>query len=140
MEKAGISKEEDWEDCIVICGSKNLIGKLHPWEIFILQKSNKRGILIYTISLFRIIKMSTININIPDQFFIILNENAEELSGQMKLYTALLLFKTHKLTLKQAANFADLTLMRFIDELGKHEIPVIDYNPEELQEELESFK
>ena len=69
-----------------------------------------------------------------------MNEDAIELSGQMKLYSALFFFKTHKLTLKQAANFAGITLMRFMEELGKHEIPVIDYDPEELQEELESFK
>ena len=83
--------------------------------------------------------MSNLNINIPDQFFIVLNEDEQELSEQMKLFTAMQFFKAHKLTLKQAADFAGLSLIRFITDLDKNQIPVIDYDPEELKAELESF-
>jgi predicted HTH domain antitoxin len=83
--------------------------------------------------------MKTLNIQIPDYFLLSLNENEEELSGQMRLYTAMHFFKSHKLTLKQAADFAGLKLYQFIAELDRHEINIIDYDPEELEKELELF-
>lgn len=83
--------------------------------------------------------MITLSIQIPDHFLLSLNENAEELSNQMRLYTAMQFFKSHKLTLKQAADFAGLRLFQFINELDRHEIDIIDYDPEELEKELELF-
>ncbi|MBN2444086.1 MAG: UPF0175 family protein [Spirochaetales bacterium] len=84
--------------------------------------------------------MKTLNIQIPDYSLLSLNENEEELSGQMRLYSAMQFFKNHKLTLKQAADFAGLKLFQFISELDRHKIDVIDYDPEELEKESELFK
>ena len=84
--------------------------------------------------------MINVNIQIPDQVFVALNENTEELSKQMKLYTAMEMFKKHKLTLKQAADLADYSLPAFFHELNIHEIDIIDYDPDELEMEMEIFK
>jgi predicted HTH domain antitoxin len=84
--------------------------------------------------------MVTVNIKIPEAFLLTLNENPEELSSQMRLYSALQFYKNHKLTLKQAAEFAGLPLSQFVFELNQHEIDVIDYDPRELKEETELFK
>ena len=84
--------------------------------------------------------MINLNIQIPGHFLLSLNKNAEELSSEMRLYAAMQFFKSHKLTLKQATEFAGLRLFQFINELDRHEIDIIDYDPEELEKELELFK
>ena len=81
-----------------------------------------------------------VKIQIPDQVFVALNENTEELSKQMKLYTAMEMYKKHKLTLKQAADLADCSIPSFFHELNIHEIDIIDYDPDELEMEMEIFK
>ena len=49
---------------------------------------------------------------------------------------ALNLFETGLLTLSQAARFAALSLEDFIELLGQTGIPVVDYPPEELDEDV----
>ena len=68
-----------------------------------------------------------------------LNQSKDEFTKQSRLYTALYLFKTHKLSFGQAADLADLTRENFLNELNKHKIDFIDYNPDELEDELERF-
>jgi predicted HTH domain antitoxin len=46
------------------------------------------------------------------------------------------LFETGKLSLGQAASLAGYSKSTFIELLGKQGIPVIDYPPEELEQEL----
>ncbi|MBN2835507.1 MAG: UPF0175 family protein [Candidatus Delongbacteria bacterium] len=84
--------------------------------------------------------MNRINIDIPDESLMVLNEDAHELSEQMKLLAAIHFYKFHKFTIKQAADFAGKSLLSFITELGNNKIPIIDYNPQDLESELESFK
>jgi predicted HTH domain antitoxin len=83
--------------------------------------------------------MPQINFTVSEDFLISLNENAEELKYKMKLYTALHLFKEHKLSIGQAAEFACITKYEFMLTCGKYDIPVIDYDPSELTEEQKSF-
>lgn len=77
-----------------------------------------------------------INFEIPADILFSLNETAQEFSNQMRLYSAVLLFKDEKLTLKQSADLANAPMMNFIYELGKRDIPVINYSPEELEDEV----
>jgi predicted HTH domain antitoxin len=48
---------------------------------------------------------------------------------------ALRLFESRQMILAQAARLADLSLEEFIELLGGAGIPVVDYPPEELQDE-----
>jgi predicted HTH domain antitoxin len=57
----------------------------------------------------------------------------------VRLYTALELFREHKLSLGKATQLAGLPREVFLGELYRRNIPVIDYNPEELEEELKGF-
>ena len=58
----------------------------------------------------------------------------------MRLWTAVQLFKSHKLTFGQASELAGLSRDPFLSELDHYEIPLIDYSPEDLDMELQRFE
>lgn len=49
---------------------------------------------------------------------------------------AIKLYETEKLTLGQAAKLAGYSKRAFIEVLGQNKVPVFNYSPEELREEL----
>jgi predicted HTH domain antitoxin len=67
-------------------------------------------------------------------------ESVAEFTSQVRLFTALQLFKRHKLSLGKAAELAGLDREQFMVELDRYEIPMIDYDPDELEEELKRFE
>ena len=70
--------------------------------------------------------MSKLSLNISDEILNTLKLNKDMLARKMKLYTALHLFKEHKLTIVQSAKLADYELEEFMKECGRHHIAVID--------------
>jgi predicted HTH domain antitoxin len=54
---------------------------------------------------------------------------------EVKLSLAVKLFEEGKLSLGQAAELAGFSLRAFIDVLGHHRIPVMNYSPEDLERE-----
>ena len=83
--------------------------------------------------------MPTVSVNISDDILHALNENESEMARIMKLYTAMQLYREHKLSLGQASELSEMPKDEFMRECGRHDIPVIDYSPEELHQELKSF-
>jgi len=69
----------------------------------------------------------------------VLNESREQFVRQVRLFTALQLFKSHKLSIGKAAELAGMSKDRFLIELDDHAIALIDYEPAELEHELERF-
>ena len=55
---------------------------------------------------------------------------------EARLLLMVKLFEAGKLTVGQAASLAGYSKSTFIELLGKLGIPIIDYPPEELQQEL----
>jgi predicted HTH domain antitoxin len=49
---------------------------------------------------------------------------------------AIKLFETDRVSLGQAAKIAGYSKRAFIEILGKHNVPVINYSPDDLREEL----
>ena len=84
--------------------------------------------------------MASINFEIPDDILYSLNENRAEFINKIRLYSAIQLYKDHKLSLGKAARLAGIEKMCFMFELGKFEIPVINYDDEELEQELAAFQ
>ncbi len=74
-------------------------------------------------------QMSTVElkINLP---FSLSEEDA-------KLFLALKLYEVSKLSLGQAAKLSGFSKRAFIEILGHHHIPVINYSAEELRQELD---
>ncbi len=55
---------------------------------------------------------------------------------EAKLFLSIKLYEVGKITLGQASRLAGFSKQAFIDILGNYRIPVINYSPEELREEL----
>ncbi len=85
-------------------------------------------------------RTAEIKYRIPENILNSLNQNREEFMNQSRIFTALQLFKKHKVTFGQAAEIAGIKKDHFLVELDKHEIDFIDYDPSELFCELERFK
>ncbi len=60
----------------------------------------------------------------------------EVTAEEARLLLAIKLYETHKLSLGQAAQLAGYSKRTFMEILGQHSIPIFDYPPEELREEV----
>ena len=76
-------------------------------------------------------------INVSDSIMLALNESKDEFLKKIKIFAAMEYFKEEKLSLGKAAELAEMDKIDFMFYLGKHNIPVINYSPEDLEEELE---
>jgi predicted HTH domain antitoxin len=82
-------------------------------------------------------KTVELKLNVPEEILYTLNENEHGFIKQMKFYTALELFRNHKLSMGKAAELADMAKVDFMMEAGKHGIALIDYEIEDFTEEVE---
>jgi len=80
-----------------------------------------------------------LSIDIPDFAPLTLNSDIKELTNTIKLNSALMLFKNHKLSIEQASHFANISIYDFMQECSKNEIAVISYSEQELKDELNSM-
>lgn len=56
---------------------------------------------------------------------------------KMKLYTAMEFYKMQKLLMGKASEVAEMNKTDFMFELGKHEIPVINYDTDDFKDGVE---
>lgn len=85
-------------------------------------------------------KTAEIRFEVSENILNSLNQTTKEFTSQLRLLTALQLFKEHKLSFGQAVELSGMKRESFLLELDKHGIDLIDYDPSELEEELERFK
>ena len=55
---------------------------------------------------------------------------------EVKVLLAIKLYETERVSLGQAAKLAGFSKRAFMEVLGKHQIPVFRYSPEDLRREL----
>ena len=79
-----------------------------------------------------------ITVDVPKRYF--LNIDSTEMAKRLKLYTALLMFQTGHLSAGAACEFAGINRYTFLDACDQHKIPVINYDPDELDIELERLE
>ena len=77
-------------------------------------------------------------LDISERYF--LGTSTEELAEQFKLYTALLMFQTGRLSAGAACEFAGVDRYTFVAACKRHRINVIDYDDEELEADFERLK
>lgn len=56
---------------------------------------------------------------------------------EARLLLAVKLYEVGKISMGQAAKLAGFSKRAFMDVLGRYHVPVFDYAPEELQDEIE---
>ncbi|MBI1877832.1 MAG: UPF0175 family protein [Chloroflexi bacterium] len=85
-------------------------------------------------------KATQISFEVSESILQALNQSRDEFISQVRLLAALQLFKNHKLSFGQAAELAGMSKDRFLIELDNYNIDLIDYDPSELEKELERFQ
>ena len=84
-------------------------------------------------------KTAEIRFEVQEDILNALNQNITEFTMQLRLNSALQLFKKHKLSFGKAAELAGISRDEFLIESDKNEIDFIAYDPSELEEELTRF-
>jgi predicted HTH domain antitoxin len=77
-----------------------------------------------------------LTVYIPGEIRQMLNRTPEELSRDMRLYTALMLFRAGKLSSGAAAEMAGLPRVMFLDLCAEYDIPVSQVTGDDLRQEL----
>ena len=80
-----------------------------------------------------------ITLELPEDMTALLNEDAQSLADDIKLMAIIKLYELGKISLGKAAEFLKINEMKFMEVLGKYQIPAIDYSPRELDEELKTL-
>jgi predicted HTH domain antitoxin len=78
-------------------------------------------------------------ITFSDDLLLSLNMSVNEIVSSMRKEYAAKMYQEGKLTLGQAAEFCGVCLYDFTALLAVQDIPVINYDPEDLDRELESI-
>jgi predicted HTH domain antitoxin len=79
-------------------------------------------------------------IPVADEILTAANMDKEEMAAAMRLEYAMKMFRQAALTLVQSAELCGLNIYDFMSALSQAGIPVIDYDPEELEKELSYFQ
>jgi predicted HTH domain antitoxin len=79
-----------------------------------------------------------VTLDVPERFSV--DYTLPELAKQIKLYAAFAMFRAGKLSAGGACEFADIDRYTFMEECFKQKIPVIDYEPGELEAELNNLR
>lgn len=79
-----------------------------------------------------------ITLQIPDVFF--LSQTPKEISDQIKLYTALMMYQSEQISAGAACEMAGIDRFTFLKACKKYRVPVIQYDAEEIVQELEAFE
>jgi predicted HTH domain antitoxin len=79
-----------------------------------------------------------ITLTIPDQYKV--NYDPVELGKRLKLYAALLIFKSGEISAGAAAVLAEIDCFALAAECQKWEIPILNYSVEDLDSDLSALR
>lgn len=79
-----------------------------------------------------------ITVNVPEQYLV--DTDPGEFGQRMKLSTAILMFQSGQISAGAACELAGVDRWTFAAECARHDIPLIDYDPGELEEEVQSLR
>jgi len=80
--------------------------------------------------------MPHVSFEIPDDLLLTLREQPAELSQEMRLVTAIHFLREKRLSLGQAARFAGVNRLEFLDILASRGIPAFDLSEEDALAEI----
>ena len=80
--------------------------------------------------------MHSLTIPYPEDLLVTSSMSASDLEDELRFLLAVKLFELHRLTLGKAARFCEMTKPRFMFELGRLKIPVINLQADQMADEL----
>ncbi len=84
--------------------------------------------------------VQTINIDLPSDILLTLNESETELKKRIKLSLALQLYIQHKVTIGKAAQIAELSRLQFETMLSENKIPISTLGLDDVLKDIEKLK
>jgi predicted HTH domain antitoxin len=80
--------------------------------------------------------MHTLAIPYSEDLLITSGKSPPELEEELRFLLALKLFELHRLTLGKAAEFCGMSKLRFMFELGRLQVPVMNLDDDQIVDEL----
>ena len=80
--------------------------------------------------------MHALTIPLFDELKLASGRSTEELEGELRLHLATRLYELRRVSIGQAAEMAGLSKTAFIEALGRMQIPVIRWDPSEVEMEF----
>lgn len=80
--------------------------------------------------------MHSLSIPYPDDLLITSGKSPQALEAELTFLLAVKLFELHRLSLGKAAAFCSMDKLRFMYELGRLQVPVINLNDDQIADEL----
>ncbi len=82
----------------------------------------------------------TINIDLPSDILLTLNESEKELKKRIKISLAILLYVQQKVTIGKAAQIAELSRLQFETVLSENKIPISSLDLSDVLGDVEKLK
>ena len=79
-----------------------------------------------------------LTLQIPDMYFV--NYQKQNIAKQIKLYTALMMYRSGQVSAGAACEIAEIDRYVFISECKKYDIPVINYTIDDVKNELQQYQ
>lgn len=80
--------------------------------------------------------MNTLSIPYADDLLVTSGKAPEELEAELSFLLAVKLFELHRLSLGKAAEFCGMEKLKFMFELGRLKIPVVNLSDDQIADEL----
>lgn len=84
--------------------------------------------------------LQTINIDLPSDILLILNESEKELKKRIKFSLAIQLYVQQKITIGKAAQIAGMSRFEFETALSDNNIPISTLGLEDVLRDIEKLK
>ena len=82
--------------------------------------------------------MRTLEIAVPDEIFVSLKENPQELADEIRLAAAAKLYELGKLSSGLAAELAGIPRVSFLHALARYGVSIFDFTEDELKQDLQN--
>jgi len=84
--------------------------------------------------------LQSINIDLPSDILLTLNESEEELKKRIKISLAIQLYVQKKVTIGKAAQIAELSRLQFETLLSENKIPISSLDIEDVLKDTKKLK